>query len=49
MVLRVLMDSRGVQEEKSWEQREKGFVLRSSNKTQLRNKAGSIRGLSRSL
>lgn len=45
----VLLDSPGLQKEKPGEQREKGFVLRSSNKTQMENKAGSIRGLRRSL
>lgn len=45
----VLLDSCGLQEEKSWEQREKGFVWRSSNKTQTKSKAGSVLGLQRSL
>lgn len=44
----VLLDSRGLQKEKSGEQREKGFVL-SSNKTQIKSKASSVRGLERSL
>lgn len=44
----VLLDSRGLQKKKSGEQREKGFAL-SSNKTQIKSKASSVRGLERSL